>query len=203
VRGLVKAVKAATSGPLNVNFITFLANRAQIAACIDEAVAVVSFHWGHPPREFVTALHGAGVKVWEQVGSVAAAKEAVDSGIDLIIAQGRLGSVLAFVAGGGVIYVMIYLLALSGLSGAVNLIADGIFWCALSSRCGRSGTVSVSERRSNPPPAPDQREKGRWRVMRDVRRPVRAVGDGAAECACHSIPGRRPDVAEGLPVTSR
>jgi hypothetical protein len=72
-------------------------------------------------------LHGAGVKVWEQVGSVAAAKEAVDSGIDLIIAQGRLGSVLAFVAGGGVIYVMIYLLALSGLSGAVNLIADGIF----------------------------------------------------------------------------
>jgi NAD(P)H-dependent flavin oxidoreductase YrpB (nitropropane dioxygenase family) len=39
VRGLVKAVKAATSGPLNVNFITFLANRAQIAACIDEAVA--------------------------------------------------------------------------------------------------------------------------------------------------------------------
>jgi len=38
-----------------------------------------------------------------------------------------LGGALAFVAGGGVIYVMIYLLALSGLSGTVNLIADGIF----------------------------------------------------------------------------
>lgn len=38
-----------------------------------------------------------------------------------------LGSVLAFVAGGGIIYVMIYLLALSGLSGTVNLVADGLF----------------------------------------------------------------------------
>jgi hypothetical protein len=45
----------------------------------------------------------------------------------LLFRRHWLGSVLAFVAGGGVISVMIYLLALSGLSGAVNLIADGIF----------------------------------------------------------------------------
>ena len=38
-----------------------------------------------------------------------------------------LGGVLAFAAGGGVIYVMIYLLALSGFSGAVNLVADSLF----------------------------------------------------------------------------
>ncbi len=88
VHGVVKAVKAATGGPLNVNFITILANEAQIRACIDESVSVVSFHWGHPPRDFVSRLHDAGIKVWEQVGSVDAAKEAVDSGIDLIIAQG-------------------------------------------------------------------------------------------------------------------
>ncbi|HXV68153.1 MAG TPA: nitronate monooxygenase [Nitrospira sp.] len=88
VRGLIKAVRAATDAPLNVNFITFLANQAQIQACIDEGVSVVSFHWGHPRREFVAALHQAGIKIWEQVGSVAAAKEAVDSGVDLIIAQG-------------------------------------------------------------------------------------------------------------------
>ena len=30
-------------------------------------------------------------------------------------------------AGGGIVYVMIYLLALSGLSGTVNLVADGLF----------------------------------------------------------------------------
>lgn len=45
----------------------------------------------------------------------------------LLLRRHWLGNVLAFVAGGGVIYVMIYLLALSGLSGAVNLIADGMF----------------------------------------------------------------------------
>jgi NAD(P)H-dependent flavin oxidoreductase YrpB (nitropropane dioxygenase family) len=88
VRGLIKAVRAATDGPLNVNFITILANEAQIRACVDESVSVVSFHWGHPPQEFVARLHEAGIKVWEQVGSVDAAKESVDSGIDLIIAQG-------------------------------------------------------------------------------------------------------------------
>jgi NAD(P)H-dependent flavin oxidoreductase YrpB (nitropropane dioxygenase family) len=38
--------------------------------------------------KFVARLHDAGIKVWAQVGSVDAAKEAVDSGIDLIIAQG-------------------------------------------------------------------------------------------------------------------
>ena len=38
-----------------------------------------------------------------------------------------LGNMLAFVAGGGIIYVMIYLLALSGLSGAVNVVADSLF----------------------------------------------------------------------------
>jgi NAD(P)H-dependent flavin oxidoreductase YrpB (nitropropane dioxygenase family) len=49
VRDLIKAVKAATDGPLNANFITILANEAQIRACVDESVSVVSFHWGHPP----------------------------------------------------------------------------------------------------------------------------------------------------------
>jgi hypothetical protein len=45
----------------------------------------------------------------------------------LLLKRHWLGSVLAFVAGGGIVYVMIYLLALSGFSGPVNLIADGIF----------------------------------------------------------------------------
>ena len=38
-----------------------------------------------------------------------------------------LGSVLAWMAGGGVLYVMIYLLALSGLQGWENLLFDGLF----------------------------------------------------------------------------
>lgn len=88
VRGLIRAVRAETDRPLNVNFITFLAREDQIQTCIDEHVPIVSFHWGPPPRAFVERLHAAGIKVWQQVGSVDDAKRAVDSGIDLIVAQG-------------------------------------------------------------------------------------------------------------------
>ncbi|HKB15665.1 MAG TPA: nitronate monooxygenase, partial [Planctomycetota bacterium] len=88
ILGLIRSFRTAVTGPLNVNFITLLATRDQIRACVEGGASVASFHWGHPPREFVAELHGAGIKIWEQVGSVAAAKEAVDRGVDLIVAQG-------------------------------------------------------------------------------------------------------------------
>ena len=88
LRGLIRAVRAATDGPFNVNFIAFLADAAQIQVCIDEQVPIVSFHWGLPPRAFIRNLHSAGIDVWAQVGSLDAALRAVDVGIDLLIAQG-------------------------------------------------------------------------------------------------------------------
>jgi len=48
----------------------------------------VSFHWGNPPQETIDRLHSAGCRVWEQVGSVETARQAVASGVDLVIAQG-------------------------------------------------------------------------------------------------------------------
>ena len=45
----------------------------------------------------------------------------------LLYREHTLGSVFAFVSGGGVIYAMLYLVALSGFSGTGNLVADGIF----------------------------------------------------------------------------
>ena len=51
----------------------------------------------------------------------------------LLYRQHTLGSVFAFVSGGGVIYAMLYLMAL-GSSGADNLTMDGIFLaCTLGS----------------------------------------------------------------------
>jgi NAD(P)H-dependent flavin oxidoreductase YrpB (nitropropane dioxygenase family) len=88
VRDLIQAVKSATDRPFNVNFISILVNEAQIQTCIDERVPIVSFHWGHPPQDFIVRLHDVGIKVWEQVGSVEAAKQAVEAGVDLIVAQG-------------------------------------------------------------------------------------------------------------------
>jgi enoyl-[acyl-carrier protein] reductase II len=85
----IAAIRAGTDRPFNVNFITGFTGSAQIDAVCDAGVAVVSFHWGHPPRAWIDQLHAAGVRVFEQVGSVAAAKAAVDDGVDVVVAQGQ------------------------------------------------------------------------------------------------------------------
>jgi enoyl-[acyl-carrier protein] reductase II len=88
-RQLVRAIKDSTAGrPFNVNLITPYVDPAQIDVCVEEGVPIVSFHWGNPPADTIERLHSAGCKVWEQVGSVHAAKQAVDSGVDLVVAQG-------------------------------------------------------------------------------------------------------------------
>jgi enoyl-[acyl-carrier protein] reductase II len=87
-RALIRAVRAETDRPLNVNLITPLAAEEHVRVCVEEGVPIVSFHWGHPPRAWIDTLHAAGAKVWEQVGSVEAARAAVEDGVDVVIAQG-------------------------------------------------------------------------------------------------------------------
>jgi NAD(P)H-dependent flavin oxidoreductase YrpB (nitropropane dioxygenase family) len=85
----VAAIRAGTGGPFHVNFITPLTGPAQLDAVCAAGVAAASFHWGHPPRAWIDQLHGAGVRVLEQIGSVADARRAVDDGVDVVVAQGR------------------------------------------------------------------------------------------------------------------
>jgi len=85
---IIAGIRAGTPGPFNVNFITVFTEQAQIDAVCAAGVAVVSFHWGHPPRTWIDQLHAAGVRVFEQVGSVSDAKRAVDNGVDVVVAQG-------------------------------------------------------------------------------------------------------------------
>jgi enoyl-[acyl-carrier protein] reductase II len=84
----IAGIRAGTAQPFNVNFITVFTAPAQIDAVCAAGVAVASFHWGHPPRAWIDQLHAAGVRVFEQVGSVADAKRAVDDGVDVVVAQG-------------------------------------------------------------------------------------------------------------------
>ena len=62
------AIRAAHREPFNVNFITPFTTGDQIDVVCAAGVAVVSFHWGHPPRAWIDQLHAAGVRVFEQVG---------------------------------------------------------------------------------------------------------------------------------------
>jgi enoyl-[acyl-carrier protein] reductase II len=85
----IAAIRAGTTAPFNVNFITVLTEQSQIDAVCAAGVAVASFHWGHPSRAWIDQLHAAGVRVFEQVGSVEDARRAVDDGIDVVVAQGQ------------------------------------------------------------------------------------------------------------------
>lgn len=88
VRQLVQAVQAGTLRPFHVNFITCYTQTAHIDVMCELRPAAVSFHWGHPLQDWIDRLHGAGIDVWEQVGSVADAERAAANGVDVIVAQG-------------------------------------------------------------------------------------------------------------------
>jgi NAD(P)H-dependent flavin oxidoreductase YrpB (nitropropane dioxygenase family) len=85
---MLQGVQAGTLKPYHVNFITIYTSDAHIELCAERKVAAVSFHWGSPKPHWIRMLHAAGVKVWEQVGSISAARAAVDAGVDCIVAQG-------------------------------------------------------------------------------------------------------------------
>lgn len=85
---IIGAIRAGTSGAFHVNFITPFTDQDRIDAVCAAGVPAVSFHWGHPARAWIDQLHAAGSKVFEQVGSVDAAKRAADDGVDVIVAQG-------------------------------------------------------------------------------------------------------------------
>jgi NAD(P)H-dependent flavin oxidoreductase YrpB (nitropropane dioxygenase family) len=84
----IAAIRAGTDRPFNVNFITPFTGDDQIDAVCAGGVVVASFHWGHPSRAWTDRLHAAGVRVFEQVGSVDDAKRAVGDGVDVVVAQG-------------------------------------------------------------------------------------------------------------------
>lgn len=87
LRTRIRAVRAETSGPLNVNF-TIFHTREHLDVCVEERVPVVSFHWELPAPEVVEQLHAAGIDVWQQTGNPRTAVRAVERGCDLVIAQG-------------------------------------------------------------------------------------------------------------------
>ncbi|HTJ38099.1 MAG TPA: nitronate monooxygenase [Dactylosporangium sp.] len=89
IAATIAAIRSGTAGPFNVNFITVFTTDEQIDAVCEAGAAVASFHWGHPPRAWTDRLHAAGVRVFEQVGSVDAARRAVEDGVDVVVAQGQ------------------------------------------------------------------------------------------------------------------
>jgi enoyl-[acyl-carrier protein] reductase II len=94
-QAMIRAIKSQTSRPFGVNLIVEetafgpLTTDEHIEICVTEGIEVVVFFWNLPPARWIERLHGAGAKVWMQVGSLEQARRAVQTGADAIIAQGR------------------------------------------------------------------------------------------------------------------
>jgi len=92
---LIRMIAQGTTGLFGVDFIHDTTafgpatTDAHIDVCIAEGVKLVVFHFNVPPRHWVDRLHRAGCRVWQQAASVMQAVEAMDIGVDAVIAQGR------------------------------------------------------------------------------------------------------------------
>lgn len=76
-----------TQRPFAINHTRRPFDEAAFEATLEFGPAAVSFHIGHP-MDLVERAHQAGTLWIHQVGSVDQAKAALDSGVDVIIAQG-------------------------------------------------------------------------------------------------------------------
>ncbi len=83
----IRRVRELTQKPFGVNLLLQFPQEENIAVCIEEKVAAISFYWGDP-SPYIEKIHAAGIKVLDQVGTVEAASRAARAGVDVIIAQG-------------------------------------------------------------------------------------------------------------------
>ena len=92
LREQIRRLRSLTNRPFGVNVLLNGPHLpfpidAVVNVCLDEHVPVLSTFWGDP-TPYVARAHAAGVKVIDQVGSVADAQRAAQAGVDAIVAQG-------------------------------------------------------------------------------------------------------------------
>jgi nitronate monooxygenase len=87
VRRQIRETRALTARPFGVNLNLEFPQEERLAACLDEDVPVISFFW-RDPSALVPRAKANGAIVLHTVGSAAAARQAVDCGVDVVVAQG-------------------------------------------------------------------------------------------------------------------
>lgn len=84
----VTAVCAGASGPVGINFLMPFLNRDAVSAAASAGARLVEFFYDTPSESLVEMVHAGGALAAWQVGSVTEARQAVDAGCDVVIAQG-------------------------------------------------------------------------------------------------------------------
>jgi len=79
---------AAPPDRLATPFVSFLEGDDSLRVLVHQRVPVVSFHFGLPPPGVIEALHAAGSVLLATATSLDDARQAYDSGVDAVVAQG-------------------------------------------------------------------------------------------------------------------
>lgn len=87
VRQRVPRVRELTGRPFGVNLVLDFPIDDRLAVCLDEGVPIVSTFWGDPAA-VNRRIGAAGALHLHSVGSAGEARQAVDAGVDVVVAQG-------------------------------------------------------------------------------------------------------------------
>ena len=85
---LFRAYKAEPPASLKLGYLSFLESEEMLTMLLEERPAVVSFHFGLPPEEWIARLRSAGIKTLACVTTAAEARLAEAAKVDALIAQG-------------------------------------------------------------------------------------------------------------------
>ena len=87
VRRQIREARVLTPRPFGVNLNLEFPQEERLAACLDEGVPVISFFW-RDSASLVPRAKAGGAIVLHTIDSAAAARRAVDCGVDIVVAQG-------------------------------------------------------------------------------------------------------------------
>ena len=83
----IRETQALTDRTFGVNMILEWPQEDRLRRCLDAGVRIVSFFWGDP-SSLIPIAHEAGALVLHTVGNAEEARRVVDSGVDVVVAQG-------------------------------------------------------------------------------------------------------------------
>jgi len=86
-RQLIRETRRLTNLPFGINLVLEWSQVERLKVCLEEEVKIVSFFWGNP-EPYIQIAHDSGAVVLHAVASASEAKQAVEAGVDVIVAQG-------------------------------------------------------------------------------------------------------------------
>lgn len=87
IRDQISRVRAATDRPFGAGFVLDGPQEERLELALEAGIRIISLFWGDP-APYVARVHGAGALLMHAVGSGAEARQAVEAGVDIVIAQG-------------------------------------------------------------------------------------------------------------------